>query len=434
MKSLIADCYQNRWTKIRLTAGDGAVVFNNLLTHIDKDSLREAYKAIDGSKALGMDGISKETYGKQLEANLDQLVSKIHRGSYKPQAKREVLIPKTDGTQRPLAIGCFEDKLVEWVIAKILGSLYEPMFIRNSFGFRSGKSAHLATNAVYQALKKNQRPHVVEIDFARFFNTIPHRKMMKILGRRISDRRFKGLIGRLMQAAIQISDGSIVPTKVGTPQGSIVSPVLANIYLNEMLDQWFMKDYGSYHSVIVRYADDGVFLFQDEAQAKSFVGHLYERVAQYGLALNQEKTRIINFHNTERTQFDFLGFTFYWGKGIGGKPWLKVKTQKKQLHKKLQEFDHWVKKIRCQIKISEIWKLAQAKLRGHYNYFGYGMNRRKLHHFYYEAVRSLFKWLNRRSQRRSYNWEGFAERLKQFPLGEPPPINQLRKFGWSTYV
>jgi len=426
--------FLNRWARIRLKAGDETVVFNNLLTHIDRHSLREAYNALDGSKALGIDRISKCDYGKQLEDNLNNLAERIHRGTYRPQAKREVLIPKANGKQRPLAVGCFEDKLVEWTVAKILTNVYEPVFIRNSFGFRSDKSAHQAIKATYQSLKDNKRPYVVEIDFAQFFNTIPHRQMMKILSRRIADRRFKGLIGRLMQAAILTADGAITPTEVGTPQGSIASPILANIYLNELLDQWFVQNHASYNSIIVRYADDAVFLFRSEETAMTFVEQLYQRVAAYGLELNREKTRIITFRNTEKTQFDFLGFTFYWGKGVGRKHLLKVKTQKKGLHKKLQEFDHWVKEIRSQLKLSEIWSLAKAKLRGHYEYYGYWMNRPKLNHFYYEAVRSLFRWLNRRSQKRSYSWEGFQERLKQFPLGEPPPINQLRNLGWNPYV
>ena len=220
-----SELFQNRWARIRLTAGSRDVAFNNLLTHINLETLSEAFKALDGTKALGIDGISKQEYGKALEDNLSHLVGRIHNGSYKPQVKREVLIPKADGSKRPLAIGCFEDKLVEWVVAKILENIYEPQFIRNSFGFRQNKSAHQAINAIYQTLKDNKRPHVVEIDFARFFNTIPHRRMMKILGRRIVDRRFKGLTGRLMKAAIQTADGTIIPTKVGTPQGSIVSPI-----------------------------------------------------------------------------------------------------------------------------------------------------------------------------------------------------------------
>lgn len=429
-----SELFQNRWTRIRLKAGEDGVAFNNLLTHINIETLGEAYKALDGSKALGIDGISKQEYGNNLEANLSQLVDCIHKGTYRPQAKREVLIPKADGRKRPLAIGSFEDKLVEWVVSKILENVYEPRFIRNSFGFRPGKSAHQAINATYQTLKDNKRPHVVEIDFARFFNTIPHRKMMKVLGRRVVDRRFKGLVGRLMKAAIQTADGTTIPTEVGTPQGSIVSPILANIYLDEALDQWFIENHASYSSIIVRYADDAVFMFRTEEQASSFLEQLYQRVSLYGLELHPDKTQLIVFRNTERMQFDFLGFTFYWGTSNRKKHLLKVKTQKKKLHKKLQEFDHWVKEIRSQMKISEIWRLAQSKIQGHYQYFGYWMNRTKLNHFYHEAVRSLFKWLNRRSQKRSYTWEGFEERLKQFPLGMPPPINELRNLGWNPYA
>jgi len=411
------------------------MLFNNLLTHINEESLREAYKALDGSKALGIDGISKHSYGKNLEENLKELTDRIHKGSYKPQAKKEVLIPKANGKRRPIAIACFEDKLVEWVVAKVLENLYEPLFIRNSFGFRPGKSAHDAIKATYYSLKDNKRPYVVEIDFASFFNTIPHRKMMKILGRRISDNRFKGLVGRLMQAAIQNADGSLFPTQVGTPQGSIASPILANIYLNEMLDQWFLENHSSYNSIIVRYADDAVFFFKRQDDAENFVRDLKERTEKYGLTLNEDKTRTVSFQNSEHNQFDFLGFTFYWGKARAKrKPPLKLKTQKKQLHKKLREFDHWVKEVRSQMKVADIWELAKAKLRGHYNYFGYGMNRPKLNHFYYEATRSLFRWLNRRSQKRSYTLEGFLERLKQFPLPEPPPINELKQLGWSPYV
>jgi len=428
------ELFQDRWIRIRLTAMDKTLVFNNLLTHINVETLSEAFNALDANKALGIDGVGKVTYGKKLEDNLRQLVDRIHSGTYKPQAKREVLIPKADGKKRPLAIGCFEDKLVEWAVAKILENVYEPQFIRNSFGFRPGKSAHHAIKANYQILKDNKRPHVVEIDFSRFFNTIPHRKLIRILGRRIVDRRFKGLIGRLMKAAILTADGTIVPTQVGTPQGSIVSPILANIYLDEALDQWFINHHASYSSIIVRYADDAVFMYRSQEQAELFLEQLHQRVTLYGLELHPDKTQIIDFRKTENNQFDFLGFTFYWGKGVGRKHLLKIKTQKKKLHKKLQEFDHWVKDIRSQLKISEIWRLAQSKIQGHYQYFGYWMNRTKLNHFYSEAVKSLFRWLNRRSQKRSYSWEGFQERLKQFPLGEPPPINQLRNLGWNPYV
>lgn len=323
---------------------------------------------------MGIDHISKKQYGEKLEENLADLVSRIHLGTYRPQPKREVLIPKPNGDKRPLAIGCFEDKLVEWVVAKILENIYEPSFIRNSFGFRPSKSAHQAIEACYCSLKDNQRPHVVEIDFSKFFNTIPHRKMMKILGKRIADNRFKGLIGRLLKVAIQEQNGTLQPIELGTPQGSIASPVLANIYLNEVLDHWFLENFASYNNIIVRYADDAVFFFKCKQEAENFLQRLHERVTGYGLSLNEDKTCIVDFRNTKNDHFDFLGFTFYWGKTRRHKRQLAIKTQKKQLHRKLQEFDQWMKEVRNQKKTSDIWKMAQSKLSGHYLYFGYWMN------------------------------------------------------------
>ena len=424
----------NRWTRIRLRAKSKGVVFNNLFHHINVETLREAYKALDGSKALGTDGISKATYGKNLEDNLKDLVKRIHKGSYKPQVKREVLIPKADGRKRPLAIACFEDKLIEWATAKILENVYEPSFIRNSFGFRPEKSADDAIKACFYSLKDNKRPFVVEIDFASFFNTIDHRKMMKVISRRISDRRFKGLIGRLLRVGTLDQSGNCQPTRVGTPQGSVVSPTLANIYLNEVLDQWFLENYASYTSVIVRYADDGVFFFKTEEEAQKFKLDLEERVLKYGLTLHPEKTKTINFKNTENNHFDFLGFRFFWGpKKKRKKRPLLVKTQKKQLHKKLREFDHWIKEVRSQMKLKKIWILAKSKLIGHYNYFGYWMNKQKLNHFYHDVIRSLFKWLNRRSQKASFTWEQFERKIEHH-LPKPPSMSQLKPLGASIYV
>lgn len=424
----------NRWTRIRLRAREEEVVFNNLFHHINMETLREAYKDIDGSKALGIDGVSKATYGKNLEGNLKSLLERIHKGSYKPQVKRESMLEKDDGSLRPLAIACFEDKLVEWVMAKVLENVYEPVFIRNSFGYRPKKSAHNAIEACYYSLKDNKRPFVVEIDFSKFFNSIPHRRLMKIISKRISDKRFKGLIGRLMKVGILDQSGNIEPTTVGTPQGSIVSPILANIYLNEMLDHWFVENYGSYNNIIVRYADDAVFFFKSEEVAKAFVKDLEERALDYKLKLHPEKTRTINFHNSRNEHFDFLSFRFYWGvKKKGRKRPLMVKTQKKKLHKKMQEFDHWIKEVRSRLKIQKIWTLAKSKLEGHYEYYGYWMNQPKLNHFYYEAIKSLFKWLNRRSQKPSFTWEQFENKI-EFHLPKPPTMSKLKPLGASIYV
>ena len=313
--------------------------------------------------------------------------------------RREVLIPKSDGRTRPIAIACFEDKLVDWVISKILTTLFEPLFIRNSFGFRPNKSAHEAIKAVYLSLKDDRRPYVVEIDFESFFNTIPHKGIMKALDKRISDTRFVGLIGRFLKGGILDQSGDTTTPTVGTPQGGIMSPILANIYLNKALDQWFVENYASYSNIIVRYADDAVFLFKKKEEADAFLKDLQQRVEHFGLSLNMAKSRTVDFRKSENNDVDFLGFTFYWGEKRKFRPRpLKMKTSKKSLHRSMQEFERWVKENRSAVKLTALWKQAAKKLTGHYNYFGLWTNGPKLTHFYSEALRSLFKWLNRRAR------------------------------------
>lgn len=424
---------QNGWTRISLAAQNKQLIFSNLMKHVNEATLKEAFKALEGSRALGVDGISKTKYGKNLEANLKALAERVQRGTYRPQAKREVLIPKGKGKTRPIAVACFEDKLVDWVVSKILTQVYEPLFIKNSFGYRPNKSADGAIKACYYSLCKNTRRHVVEIDFSSFFNTIPHRKLMKVIGKRISDRRFKGLIGRFLKGKLIMQTGEILPSEIGTPQGSVMSPVLANLYLNEVIDHWFLRNYGSYNNIIVRYADDAVFFFKKEEEVNSFRKCLEERVQAYGLQLNEDKTRTLMMDKANHAQFNFLGFTFYWGKQ-GSRRLLKIKTQKEKLLKAIQEFEQWIKKARNQLKLKELWALAKAKITGHINYFGYWMNGLKLNHFYWCVIKSFYKWLNRRSQKRSYNWEGFQERLRNFPLKKSWQQIKLKQLGWNPYA
>lgn len=424
--------FPNCWLRIGFTARKENIVFNNLLCHFNIENFREAFDTLDGKKAVGIDGISKEIYGKNLEENLKGLVRRIHIGSYKPQNKKEVLIPKTNGKTRPISISCFEDKLVEWITGKILECIYEPIFIRNSFGFRPNKSAKGAIKAVYYSSKGNRRPNVVEIDFSSFFNSIPHKKLMKILGKRISDNRLKGLIGRFLKIGVLEQSGILKLSEVGTPQGSVMSPILANIYLHYVLDEWFIKNFASYSNIIVRYADDAVFFFRKKEEADKFVKELFDRVTEFGLSLNEEKTKTVNFDKNENNSFDFLGFTFYWARKYGcSKKVLKLKTRKETLIRKINEFYKWIKDIRSKMKTKDIWEKTKAKLIGHYNYYGYYLNRSKLNHYYWSVIKSLFKWLNRRSQKKSFTWEAFKRKLEYNPLPKIPKVNKLKHLGWS---
>lgn len=417
----------NSWLRISLSAKDLEKKFSNLFCHFTVANLREAFHALDGTKAVGMDGKTKTHYMRNLDGNLEELVKRLHGGTYRPLPKRGTLIPKANGKMRPIAISAFEDKLVEWVTAKLLSSIYEPMFIRNSFGFRPKKSAQDALKATYLTLKDNKRPHVVEIDLKCFFDTVPHRRLMKLLRIRITDRRFRGLIARFLQSEILEQTGDFTSSDKGTAQGSIISPVLANVYLHYCLDEWFLKNYASTNAVIVRYADDAVFLFDDKDKADKFKSTLKSRIEQYGLSLNEDKSGMIQFRKNQGNVFHFLGFTFYWGKDRGSQTKrLRVKTEKSRLYKKIQEYTSWIKEVRSRQTLNQIWTTTAAKLRGHYNYYGVHTNRPKLAHFYYAVVGSLFKWLNRRSQRKSFSWERFSRRLRFNPLPPPPMVAALK--------
>jgi len=419
----------NSWLRIGLAAKDKGRVFTNLFCHFTMENLREAFHAQDGSKAVGIDGITKETYGQELDESLNKLLTRLHKGTYRPLPKRGVEIPKANGQVRPLAIASFEDKLVEWVLAKLLSAIYEPLFIKHSYGFRPRKSVLDAIKVFFCSLKDNKRPHVVEIDFTSFFNTVPHKRLLKMIKKRISDRRMISLIARLLQVGIMGKTGDIKQNDVGTPQGAIVSPVLANIYLHYALDEWFMTEWAPKGAVMTRYADDAVFAFELEGDAKEFNRVLHERTNGYRLTLNEEKSRQLNFNRRERQAFSFLGFTFYWGKDRGSSApgRLKVKTEQKRLDKKIVEYSHWVKENRHKMTTSELWEATNAKLRGHYNAYGVATNRARLYTYFRKVISQLFRWLNRRSQKQSYTWPGFEMRMQQFPLLAPPPPNRLKQ-------
>jgi group II intron reverse transcriptase/maturase len=329
----------------------------------------------------------------------------------------KVLIPKANGKMRPLAISNLEDKIVQRAVAYIVEALYEPLFTDASLGFRPKRGCHQAIRRVYRLLKDGHRPHVVDVDIEKFFNSMNHERMMEFLEKRISDPRFLRLMAKLLKTSILV-EGVAQANEVGSPQGSIVSPLLANIFLHYVLDLWFQEHFGGYGQQMVRYADDVVFCFHDQDKAESFLPQLKERFQAYQLTVNESKTKIVNFGNKTHNVFHFLGFTFYWGKDREGRILLKLKTQTERLRAKILAFKTWIKSARAKYRTGVLWKKAAEKIRGHYAYYGVTFNSR-LTLFYKICVQLLFKWLNRRSQKRSYSWERFLTRLKAHPLPKP---------------
>jgi RNA-directed DNA polymerase len=416
----------NSWMRIGKLAKHKEMVFKNLFQHFNVENLRQAFVAIDGTKATGIDLKTKDQYGKDIDNNLQELVNRLHIGSYRPQAKRGVEIPKGNGKTRLIAVGSFEDKLVEWVLAQILNQLYEPLFIESSYGFRPKKNAFQAVKTTFNALFKKKRKYVVDVDIKGFFDTVSHRKMIKMLEKRISDRKLLSLISRLLEVGILTADG-LIEKDQGTPQGGIASPILSNIYLHHALDVWFLDNFAKQGGVISRYADDVVFSFTENEEADRFFSDVKARLAFYNLEMNEEKSNKIDFAPKGGKIFNFLNFTFYWSTERGSsKKRLRVKTKRERLNKAIVEVNTWLKENRNRYVTDKIWNHIKSILRGHYNYFGLDCNRPKLVHFYYEVNGLLYKWLNRRSQRKSINGAKFKRMLLRNPLPFPPDVRKLK--------
>lgn len=409
------------WFMVRAKQTD--TVFNNLLHQIDVSLLRHAFNSLGRSKAKGVDGMTKGRYGENLEANLVDLHARIHGNRYRTQPARMVHIPKGNGKLRPIAISTIEDKVVQRAVAMILETIYEPIFKDSSLGFRPKRGCHKAIHRVCHLLKDGRRPVVVDVDIEKFFNSMSHDGLMEFLRRKICDRRFLHLVGKLLRTIIR-EDGLEVVNEIGSPQGSIVSPILANIYLHYVLDEWFETTEAGHYQRMVRYADDMIFCFRDEGKARDFRQALKSRLEGYGLKLNEEKTRIVQFEKGAHTAFHFLGFTFYWGKDKRHNDCLKVKTQAEKLAAKVVETNQWLKQMRNRIGLGKLMHELALKLKGHYAYYGVETNQLTWV-FHNLCLKLLFKWLNRRSQKRSYSWEGFMSMLKRMPLPRPYMANKF---------
>ncbi len=411
--------YKLDWIKSVATK-DRNAVFRNLMHHIHEDNLLQAFRGLDGSKAVGIDKVTKGEYGRNLQANLASLDDEIRRGGWRPHPARQVMIPKPSGGFRPLAIGCLEDKVVQTLVAKVLEAIYEPRFHRHSYGFRPGRKAHQALSRVYSAINKHGKyTVVVEMDIEKFFNHINHDKLMEFLELRIADQHFLRLIRRLLRNSTLSEDGTLIDNSTGTPQGSPVSPILANIYLHHVLDEWFDKNYiGS--GEIIRYADDGVFIFSDLKTAQQFKADLTARCAEFGLKLNEDKSGIVELGPKSGNIVKFVGFSIYWGRARIHKIALKIETAPERLRKAVQNFTDWIKTERNRYPTRELWKRATARIRGHYNYYAVSFNGKAVAKFYFSCIIAMYKWLNRRSQKRAFTWEAFKRKLMFNPLPKTP--------------
>lgn len=412
--------------------GDGRV--QNLASYINEKTLGTSHREMNGKKARGINGVSKEDYSVNQEANLSNLVKRLKVGSYKPEPSRRVYIPK-DGSDkmRPLGISCYEDKMVENVIAKILTKVYEPKFFNESFGFRPNRSCHQAIRETVESIQYRKVNYVVEADIKGFFDTVDHDWLIKFLEHDIADKKFVEIIRKFLKAGI-MEDGKCIESDSGTPQGNGASPVLANVYLHYVLDNWFqvkVKRKCQGEATLIRYCDDFICCFQHKREAEDFYQQLIERFKKFGLELAPEKTKVLEFGRFAKVNrsklglgkpetFDFLGFTFYCSEN-GSKTFFrcKVKTSKKKFKSKVLAMKEWLKK-NCTLPVKELIKKINQKLRGHYQYYGVTDNSRNVKAYLSQVRRLLFKWLNRRSQRRSYTRVTFYKGLlKTFPLLEP---------------
>ena len=402
---------QNEMQKIRYQSENFDKV-QGVMHYVNADSLREAHKRQKKGKAKGIDGIGKDAYGENLDENISDLLVRMKRFQYKPKPVRRVYIPKGNGKYRPLGIPSYEDRLVQSVMADILNATYEPRFLDCSYGFRPGRSAHDVVRVVENAIDSGEIHWVLEADIKGFFDHVDHKQLMEFLRQDIDDSDYLRYIARFLKSGV-MEEEQVVYNEEGTPQGGLISPVLANVYLHYVLDDWIentVRPLMHGKMCYVRYADDFLILFQLEDDARRVMGVLPKRLGRYGLELAADKTRIFPFDRNggSKENFDFLGFTFYMGKTRGGRIRVKVRSSKKKLKNKRSELRIWLDR-NLKTPVRELMEKLNAKLRGHEGYYAVNGNYRSVLGFWYYAQWRTHAMLNRRGGKRRLTWEKFGK-------------------------
>jgi len=424
---------------------DKEMRFVSLAHLLNEEYLKEGFKSLNRNKAKGIDNVSWQDYNENLDKNIEELVKRLKKKSFRPIPAKRVYIPKGNGDKRPLGISAIENKIVELGIKRILESIYEQDFSEHSYGFRPDRNCHQALKELNDLIMFKPVNHIVEADITGFFDNVSHENLMDFLQIRIKDSSLLYLIRKFLKAGY-VDEGLLVKTEKGTPQGSILSPILANIFLHYVLDVWFeetVKTHVRGYCEIIRYADDFVCVVQYEEEAKRIEKALKNRFNRYGLEIHPDKSRRISFgkfeprnakrQNRKPNSFDFLGITHFCDRTRKGKFKVGRRTSKKKLAAKFKAMNVWLKKIRNKEKTKEWWKTLSSKLRGHYQYYGVSGNYVAIASFHTQTLKLVHKWINRRCQKKKMSWQRFNEYLQHYPLPKPS-IRHNFYTGYPCYV
>ena len=416
------------------------MAFTTLAHHLDVPFLERAFYRLNQRSAPGIDRVTWQAYKEDLTPNLEDLHARLVNREYVPQPVVRQWIPKSNGKLRPLGLPVLEDKIVQRGVASLLESIYEQDFHEFSYGFRPGRSAHDALRDLRQGLQSGIH-YVIDCDISAYFDNIQHDELLAILRKRVKDGRLLELIESWLEAGIMDGKELVFPEK-GSPQGSVISPLLANVYLHEVLDTWFAEVVTAHcrgKVVLYRYADDFVIGCEREEDARRIMEALPKRFAKYGLEINAEKTRMISFrrpprgysrrtHGPKPGTFSFLGFTHYWGKTKKGWYAIKWKTDRRRLNRSVCTFWQWCRDHR-HFSVEQQYNTLCAKLRGYYQYYGIPFNSESLGLVYFKVVRAWRYWLNRRGGRKKLKWSTYKRLMSEFELPRPRIVHGWDKLG-----